>query len=89
MRTMTGSFRLRVTAVPTRSPMGVMLASAPRVKNIIPAMIMAAPSRKHRRMLGEMGAALKHRASTMPTMGSTAFNASISFSFNFGREPRK
>ena len=40
-------------------------------------------------MLGEMGAALKHRASTMPTMGSTAFNASISFSFNFGREPRK
>ena len=39
-------------------------------------------------MLPEMGATLKHSASTMPTMGSTAFSASISFSFNFGREPR-
>ena len=68
--------------------MGVMLASAPRVKNITPTMIMAAPSRKHSRMLPEMGATLKHSASTMPTMGSTAFSASSSFSFSFGREPR-
>ena len=86
---MTPRLRLRVTAEPTRSPMGVMLASAPRVKNIMPTMIMAAPSRKHSRMLGEMGAALKHSASTMPTMGSTARSPSSSFSFNLGREPRK
>ena len=88
MTTITPRLRLRVTAEPTRSPMGVMLASAPRVKNIMPSTIMAAPSRKHSRMLGEMGATLKHSTATIPTTGSTAFSASSSFSFNFGREPR-
>ncbi len=46
---------------PTRSPMGVMLISAPSVKNMMPTMIMAAPSRKQSRMLGETGAMLKQR----------------------------
>ena len=32
-----------------------MLISAPRVKNMMPTMIMAAPSRKQSRMLGETG----------------------------------
>ena len=48
-------FWLRVSMEPTRSPMGVMLISAPRVKNMMPTMIMAAPSRKQSRMLGETG----------------------------------
>ena len=43
---MRGSLRLRVMTAPTRSPMGVMLISAPRVKNMMPTTIMAAPSKK-------------------------------------------
>ena len=34
---------------------GVMLISAPRVKNMMPTIIMAAPSRKQSRMLGKRG----------------------------------
>ena len=66
------SFWLRVSMEPTRSPMGVMLISAPRVKNMMPTMIMAAPSRKQSRMLGETGAMLKQSTSTMAAMGRTA-----------------
>ena len=40
---------------PTFSPMGVMDISAPRVKNIIPAMTITAPTRKHSRILEVMG----------------------------------
>lgn len=75
-----------VSIVPTRSPMGLMLISAPRVKNRMPTMIMAAPSRKQSRMLGEMGATVKQSTSTMATMGSTACNASSSFSRSLGRD---
>ena len=67
-------------AAPTLSPIGVMASSAPRVKNIMPTMIMAAPIRKHSSMLVDTGAIEKHSTSTMPTMGITAFKASLSFS---------
>ena len=80
--------RLFVRADPTRSPMGVMDISAPRVKNIIPARIRTAPMRKHKRMLGEMGAMEKHKASTMQMMGRTAWRASCHFSVSFFRIPK-
>ena len=66
------SFLVRVMAAPTFSPIGVMLVSAPCVKNIKPSTIITAPIKKHSRMLGEMGAMEKHRISTMHTMGRTA-----------------
>ena len=72
MPKITGSFRLLVITAPTRSPMGVMLISAPSVKNMMPTTIMAAPSKKHSRMLGDTGAMVKQSTSTMATMGSTA-----------------
>ena len=80
------SFWLRVSMEPTRSPMGVMLISAPRVKNMMPTMIMAAPSRKQSRMLGETGAMLKQSTSTMAAMGRTACSASSSFSRSLGMD---
>ena len=55
---MSGTLRLLVSIAPTRSPMGLMLISA--------------PSRKQSRMLGETGAMEKQSTSTMATMGSTA-----------------
>ena len=57
-----------------------MLISAPRVKNRMPTTIMAAPSRKHSRMLEEMGATVKQSSSTMATTGSTDVRDSRSFS---------
>ena len=63
--TMMLSFFLLVTAVPSRSPMGVMLISAPSVKNMVPMTIMAAPIRKHSKILEEMGAIVKHRTMTL------------------------
>ena len=66
--------------------MGVMLISAPRVKNMMPTTIMAAPSKKHSRMLGDTGATVKQSTSTMATMGSTACSASKSFSRSLGSD---
>ena len=86
MPKITGSFRLLVITAPTRSPMGVMLISAPSVKNMMPTTIMAAPSKKHSRMLGDTGAMVKQSTSTMAAMGSTACSASNSFSRSFGRD---
>lgn len=83
---MRSSLRLRVMTAPTRSPMGVMLISAPRVKNMMPTTIMAAPSKKHSRMLGDTGATVKQSTSTMATMGSTACSASKSFSRSLGSD---
>ena len=83
---MRGRLRLRVSMAPTRSPMGLMLISAPSVKNMMPTMIMDAPSKKHSRMLGETGAMLKQSTSTMATMGSTACSDSSSFSRSLGRD---
>ena len=76
------SLRLRVISAPVREPMGVMEVSAPSVKNIMPTMIITAPSKKHSRMLGEMGAMEKHSTSTIPMIGSTACMASVSFSLS-------
>ena len=86
---MRGTLRLLVSTAPTRSPMGLMLISAPRVKNMMPTMIIAAPSRKQSRMLGETGAMEKQSTSTMATMGSTACRDSSSFSRSLGSEPFK
>ena len=86
MPSTTGRRRLLVMTAPTRSPMGVMLISAPSVKNMMPTTIIAAPSRKHSRMLGDTGAMVKHSTSTMAAMGSTACSASSNFSRSLGRE---
>ena len=83
---MSSRFLLLVIAVPTRSPIGVMLISAPSVKNMMPTTIMAAPIRKHSRMLAEIGAMVKHRTITIAITGSTARSASDSFSLRFARE---
>ena len=79
------SFFVRVMRAPSRSPMGSMASSAPRVKNIIPASSSSAPARKASRMLAGMGARVTDSSSTMATMGRTAFRASCHFSCNFPR----
>ena len=79
-RTMIERCRLFFSAAPRRSPIGVIAISAPSVKNIIPMMIRAAPMMKHRRMLEDTGAIVKHRKRTIPTIGITATSASRSFS---------
>lgn len=79
----TGSFRLFVRHVPTRSPIGDMASSAPSVKSIIPASKSTAPKRKQSRMLEEMGAITKQSTSTIAMIGSTACNASFHFSRSF------
>ena len=68
----------------TFSPMGVMDISAPRVKNIIPAMTITAPTRKHSRILEVMGAMVKLNTITIPTTGRTAFKDSANFCRIFG-----
>ena len=77
------SFLVRVMQLPTRSPIGVMDISAPNVKNIIPVIRRTAPSKKHSRILGEMGAMLKDSSSTIPMIGPTAIRASLNFSLSF------
>ncbi len=81
--TITLTFLLLVMQVPTFSPMGDMASSAPSVKNIMPRISRTAPIRKHKRMLGEIGATEKHKKSTITMIGSTATNASRSFSMSF------
>ena len=81
--TITQSFFVWVIQVPTFSPIGVIAISTPSVKNIIPAIRSTAPSRNARRIPGSSGAIVKHRASTIAMIGSTAFNVSFSFSSNF------
>ena len=77
-------FLLWVILAPTFSPMGVMDISAPRVKNIIPAMTITAPTRKHSRILEVMGAMVKLNTITIPTTGRTAFKDSANFCRIFG-----
>ena len=81
----TQTFLLRVMAEPTCSPMGDILISAPRVKNMVPTTMRAAPIKKHSRMLGDMGATEKHSTITIQMMGRTARRDSASFSFSFTR----
>ena len=86
-RTISHSFFVWVIQVPTFSPIGVMDISTPSVKNIIPTIRSTAPSRNASRIPGSSGAIVKHSASTIARIGSTAFNVSFnfscSFSFNF------
>ena len=77
---------LLVMAAPTRSPMGVMESSAPKVKHMMPRISSTPPRRKHSKTLGEMGATEKQSTRTNPTMGTTACIASRSFSFNGSRD---
>ena len=81
---MRGRFLVPVMWAPTRSPMLVMLISAPSVKNIMPTITRSAPMRNTSSMAGCMGAMLKHSTRTMATMGSTATSASSSFLWSFG-----
>lgn len=86
-RTMTTpSFFVRVIAVPTRSPIGVIAISAPEVKNIIPIRISTVPIKKQSRILGEIGAMENESSSTMATIGRTARRAPIHFSDRFFRK---
>lgn len=45
----------------------------------------AAPMRNVKRMLGGMGAMVKHRSKTIAKIGSTAFRVSENFSWNLER----
>ena len=79
----TQSFRLFVIAGPTRSPMGDMAISAPRLKNIIPTVRSTAPARKQSRIPEGTGTSAKHSTKTIPAIGSTAAVDSLSFSRSF------
>ena len=68
---------LWVILLPTFSPMGVMLISAPRVKNIIPSITKTEPNRKLKRTLGLTGAIVRLSTSTMAMTGATATSASF------------
>ena len=76
------SFLLLVILVPIRSPIGVIAISAPRVKNIIPAINSTAPIKKQSKILGEIGATEELSNNTIPTIGNTALNDSCNFSCN-------
>ena len=78
--TTTHSFRERVMAAPTRSPMGVMAVSAPRENRAMPRITITAPIRKASSVSVGMGAAVKLRTSTITMMGTTEASASRSFS---------
>ena len=82
--TISRMFLLWVILAPTFSPMGVIDISAPSVKNIIPAMTIIAPTRKHNRILEVMGAIVKLNTITIPTTGRTAFKDSANFCRIFG-----
>ena len=84
--TISVSFLLFVMQVPTFSPMGVMESSAPSVKNIMPRTSRTAPIRKHKRILGEIGATEKQRMRTITMIGSTATSASRNFSISLSRK---
>jgi hypothetical protein len=65
--------------------MGVMEISTPTLKNNIPIMSKIAPIRNVIKILGGMGAIVKHRSNTIARIGRTAFSVSDSFSLNFER----
>ena len=71
---------------PTRSPIGFMDNSTPTLKNSIPIINRTAPIRNVIRILGGIGAMVKHSNSTMSKIGITAFRVSISFSLNLERK---
>ena len=82
------SFRVLVMNDPTCCPIGSIASSAPRVKNIIPTISSAPPSRNASSTLLVTGAMLSASASTIATIGSTACSASFSFSRSLARSMR-
>ena len=85
IRIITNTFLDLVMMVPTRSPMGVMDISTPTLKNNIPTVNSVAPMRKVIRMLGGIGAIVKHNNNTIAKIGNTAFKVSVNFSWNLER----
>ena len=79
-RTISHNFRELAIFAPACSPMGVMAASAPRVKNPMPTIRSAAPTRNANKMSTGSGAKEKHNTSTITVMGSTEASASRTFS---------
>ena len=77
-----------VIMVPVLSPIGVMESSTPTLKKSMPTISRAAPTRNVIKMLGGIGAIVKHSTSTIPRIGITAFIVSENFSENllFSRE---
>ena len=65
---------------PTRSPMGVMAVSAPRVKRPMPTISSAAPIKKASSVAVGRGATVKLSTSTIAVMGTTEARASRIFS---------
>ena len=78
--TMTQTFRELAMWAPACSPMGVMAASAPRVKKPMPRISSTAPARKASSASTGRGATVRQRTSTMAVMGSTEARASRTFS---------
>ena len=85
MRIIINTFLERVITLPTRSPMGVIDNSTPTLKNNIPIIRRIAPIKNVIKILGGIGAIVKHKRSTIARIGRTAFNVSESFSLNFER----
>lgn len=71
-----------VMVVPVRSPIGVIESSTPTLKNNIPTMRRAAPIRNVIKILGGIGAMVKHKKRTIKSIGKTALRVSFSFSLN-------
>ena len=73
---------------PTRSPIGVIDISAPRLKNTIPTITMKDPSKNSDNTAVDTGAILRHSIRTMSTIGITALTDSLVFSFSFSLKIR-
>ena len=80
--TTTHSFRDLVICAPTRSPMGSMAVSAPRVNKPIPTISSTAPTKNASSTSVGTGAAVKHKISTIRVIGTTEASASLTFSPN-------
>lgn len=78
-------FLERVVIEPTFSPMGVMDCSTPTLKSNIPTINRIAPTRKHIKMLGGIGAIVKQSNNTIAKIGNTAFRVSVNFSSNLDK----
>lgn len=81
-KTIIHSLRDLVMHAPTLFPIGVIAVSAPRVKNAIPTISIAAPKAKDTSILFGMGVIVKHSIKTISVIGSTEDIASFSLSYN-------
>lgn len=81
-KTISQSFFDFVMQLPTLFPMGVMAVSAPRVKNAMPMISIAAPVRKDMSILLGIGEMVKQSTITISVIGSTEERASLNLSRN-------